>query len=577
MIDAEFHLVETFEEAEAFMHWLGERRSILAVDTETTGLKWWTSDFTRLVQMGDGKAGWALPVSEWRGLIRDALSRYSGDVVFHNAQFDLHALTAAGLPLPQRYRVHDTLKRHALTDPLSAHGLKRIAEKLYGHQAIAGEIILSKGMRQNKWTWATVPVNWEPYWAYACLDTVLTARLFEDLPVPPEEAYRRELDVSWIMYECESRGMQIDESYTYGLALDWAQEMDSIKEKLDQYGLANPNSRVQLLAGLQAEIKFEPTELTDTGEPKLDEGILATLPGEIAPSVLRYRRLRKWSSAYLQHFLNERDSGGRIHASINTTAARTGRMSITGPPLQTLPRGTEIRDCICAAEGRKLLAVDYDTMELRMLASFAGEIGLIDAFNSGVDLHTYAAATVYGKSMENVTPAERQITKNTQYGLVYGAGAAKIAQTAGVSVDEAKAFLDTYNARFPGVHTFMDAVVQAGRDRANSEGNGYISTTGGRRIPVEQGAEYKLVNYLIQGSCADVLKSTLVELDNAGLTENLLLPVHDELLFELPAEDFDSTCNKITEIMEYKELLVTLSVHASRPLDRWGDNYRKEE
>lgn len=572
MREAQLTLVSSLAEAQQFMAWLGERRPVLAVDTETTGLKWWTKDFLRLIQFGDAESGWAIPAGEWLGVAREALLQYDGPIAMHNAQFDLHALDSAGLPLPGLDRLHDTKIMHSLAEPLSGHSLKRISERKYGPAAAVGERILKQAFAKNGWWWDTVPIEYEGYWAYACLDTVLTARIWEDMQgAAPAAAYEREMAVAYIMFEAEKRGLLIDAEYTEGLASEWLEEMLELELHLEQYGMANPNSRTQLYAALQAEIKFEPGEFTDTGEPKLDEGILKTLPGEVAPAVLRFRRLRKWTSAYLQHFLNERDSTGRVHASINTTAARTGRMSITGPPLQTLPRGTEIRDCVIPSPGRKLLAVDYDTMELRMLASFAGETELIAAFEQGVDLHTYAASKVYNKPMSEVTKHERQITKNTQYGLIYGAGPAKLAQTAGVPEQEARDFLGVYHDTFPGVKGFMETVVNTGRVRASTEGNGYITTTGGRRVPTEPDNEYKLVNYLIQGSCADIFKAAVLQVDHAGLGEYLLLPVHDELLFDVPEEEFDDIRVAVEGCMANSDFPVKLTVHASEPLSRWGD------
>src|SRR5712692_6917771 len=236
MNDAQLTLVDSWEEAEAFLRWLGQTRAVLAVDTETTGLKWWTPSFLRLVQFGDAESGWAIPVDEWKGVIRRALSLYRGDIAMHNAQFDLHALDSAGIPLPSRYQLQDTKILHALADPLLPHSLKRIGSQKYGDAAVIGERILRQAMAQNKWTWATVPVDYPGYWVYACWDAVLTARIWEDMP-HDHPAYEREMDVARLMFAAEKRGLLIDTEYTQRLAGDWMIEMEEIQACLDRWGL----------------------------------------------------------------------------------------------------------------------------------------------------------------------------------------------------------------------------------------------------------------------------------------------------------------------------------------------------
>lgn len=571
MRDAQLTLVDSWEEAQQFIEWMGKRRDALAIDTETTGLKWWTPSFVRLIQFGDTEAGWAVPVHKWLGLVENALGNYTGPVIMHNAQFDLHALDSLRLPLPGRERLHDTKVLHHLVEPLSAHGLKRIATQKWGSGAAVGEKELKRAFAKNKWFWDTVPYDFQPYWAYAAMDTVLTARLFADLQTGTSSvAYQREMDVSRIMFGAEKRGMRIDDTYTSALAAEWLGEMLSIQEELDKWGMKNANSRIQLLAALQAEIAFEPGEFTETGEPKLSEGILADLPGEVAPAVLRYRRLRKWSSAYLQHFLHEQDSLGRVHPSINTTAARTGRMSITGPPMQTLPRGSTIRKCIIPSDGGRILAVDYDTKELRVFAGFAQEAALMAAFADGRDLHRFAASLVYGVAEKDVTPRQRQITKNTQYGLAYCAGVDKLCKTSGASRGEVEHFLDIYHGYFPAIKDFVQAVIRLGEQRVLECGHGFVKTTGGREVWCLPGEEYKLVNGLIQGSCADVFKEALVNLDNAGYGESIIVPVHDEILFDIPVAEFEGARREISLLMTYDKFPVELTVHASGPMLDWG-------
>jgi DNA polymerase-1 len=576
--DAQLTLVDSWEEAQRFIDWLGQRREYMACDTETNGLKWWLPNQVRMIQFGDTESGWAIPMHRWSGLAQTALQNFSGSWIMHNMPFDLHQIEESGLPVPARHRVHDTKILHHIQEPLSAHGLKRIAVRKWGLEAAVGEKELKRAFAKNKWFWDTVPYDLPAYWAYAAMDTVLTARLFADLRSGTSgAAYQRELDVARLMWAAEKRGMRIDNDYTDLLAGQWLQEMLVIQSELDQWGLTNANSRVQLLAALQAEIAFEPGEWTATGEPKLTEGILSYLPGDVAPKVLRYRRLRKWSSAYLQHFLHEQTADGRVHPSINTMAARTGRMSVTKPAMQTLPRGTQIRDCIIPSDGRRLLTVDYDTMELRVGASFAHERALIAAFLAEKDLHTFAAALVYGIEESDVSKYQRQITKNTQYGKFYCAGIAKLAATAGIPEPEVRDFVTRWDNYFPDVDGFIQRIIKLGEQRVRECGHGYVRTSGGRQVWCEPGEEYKLVNGLIQGSCRDVFGQVLVNLDNSGLGDLIVIPNHDEVVFDVPREDFNDVRHDVEDIMTWTEFEVPLTVHASGPLERWGDGAREKE
>lgn len=558
------------------MSWLGERRPVLSIDTETGGLSW-VNDPLRLVQFGDGATGWAMSYRDWRGLAVEALQKYEGPIVGHNINFDKHFLQSAGLPMPAEHYWHDTLVMDFLLDPARSHALKTVCERHWpGSQA--GQQLLKDAMHQHKWSWATVPTDFPYYWAYSALDTVLTARLAEALwPQVNAEGYRaaydREMAAKAILYRAERRGVRLDPWYTGALREEWINEMDGLTAELQALGLENASSGRQVAAAMQATEKWDPDDWTETGQPKVDEKVLKGIDSEISRRVLRYRRLRKWTSSYLETFLREKDSNDRLHASINTTQARTGRMSITKPALQTLPRGPEIRRCMIADEGHKLWAVDYDTQELRVFASYAQEPGLIEAFRAGLDLHTYAASQVYGVDYDAVTKNQRQTSKNVGYAKIYGAGPAKIADTAGVSVAEVQTFLAVYGQRFPKVDEFMRQVDAIARQRVVQEGRAYVKSHGGRILTADPQKIYALVNHLVQGGCADVLKAKLISLDACGYGDTIVLPIHDEILFSLP-DGADDEVPKIVEIMEdHESFAVPLTCVASGPYDNWGKKY----
>lgn len=578
--------VATTADCVDFLDWLGQRRPILAIDTETTGLKWWEKDFTRLVQFGDGMTGWALDAQEWRGTITEALDKIkaAGDATaWWNIKFDLHALEDDGFPLPDLRRAHDGKIMHHLLDNMAQHGLKPVSDT-YWPGASAGQALLKKTMSSNGWTWATVPTDHPHYWAYGALDTVLTARVVGDKlwsPVQPYlGAYDVEMAAQLVLYRAEKRGMRIDAGYTADLLEDWLDEADILRGELLTYGVSNPSSNRAVATALDVE-GWEPEEWTETGLPKLDKVILAEVvnrggvPMEIASRVLRYKRVVKWSQSYLVKFLGDaRD--GHVHASMNTMAARTGRMSITGIPLQTLPRGPEVRHCVIPEEGSVLYAIDYDGQEARQFASLSNDPAFIQAFLDGLDVHTYTASLAYGKAMETISPDERSTAKNTRYAQMYGAGAEKIAQTAGVEVGVIKDFIQKSDQAFPGIPRFMREVEEVGKLRAAMEGRPYIVSLGGRRIHCEEDKLYKLVNCLIQGSAADLLKRKIVALDAAGLADHIVIPVHDELLFDFPAETATELAEEAKMVMEdHESYAVPLTCEATGPLPTWGTKYEK--
>lgn len=585
LADVELNMVKSPADAEAFLRWLGERRpGMLSIDTETTGFEWWTPQFTRLVQFGDAATGWTVSAREWLGVIRMALERYDGPVAFHNAKFDLHALENAGLPTPDWSRVQDTVALHHLQDSNRQHGLKPLSVARYGWAAGAADKMLKDGFKRNGWSWATVPEDFEAYGLYAAMDTVLTARAYDEIMPDIQrrgmsDCYEREMECMATMFRCEKRGMLVDPVYALNLRDRWAAEIAVLRAELAGYGLDNPGSPKQVAEALSLG-GWDPSEFTETGLPKLDKVILAEImselgvPAEIAVRVQRYRRLVKWTSAYLDAFLGKRsDDQWRTHPSINVLGARTGRMSITGPPLQTLPKGPEIRHCILPYEGDSLWAVDYDAQELRLFAHFAQERGLMDAIATGQDMHRYTAALVYGVPYDEVPDNLRQIAKNTRYSQLYGAGAAKIASTAGVPVSDIEHFIKASDGVFPGIPEFMRYVDLTGRQRLADSGQPYVWTWGGRYLPADPDKIYSLVNYLIQGTAADLIKDRIVRLDKAGYGDWIIAPVHDELLFSVPPDGAECMPD-IADIMSAKtEFSVPITVESTGPFSTWGAKY----
>jgi hypothetical protein len=271
--------------------------------------------------------------------------------------------------------------------------------------------------------------------------------------------------------------------------------------------------------------------------------------------------------------MDELAVNGVLHASTKPVAARTGRMSVTDPPLQTLPRGRLIRDAFVAREGRAFVMADFAGMEMRALACEAKEENMLAAYARGEDLHNYVATMLYGPDF---TKPQRTICKNGGFGKIYGAGAEKFAVTAKISISDAKEFLSAYAERFPRVDAYLQEMTnsimrQIGGDRGE---RGYVELIDGRMLPVDGEKPYTAVNYKIQGSCAIVLKEKICELANAGLGDFFRLPVHDELLFEPPLEDAADVRETVERIMPDRHNFpgITLEIE-SDIVPRWGAHY----
>lgn len=608
--DVGLHLVESIDDAQECKRWLGERREILAVDTETGGLEWWREPL-RLVVLGDERHGWAIPWELWAGVVHETLGRYSGEIVFHNAKFDLHFLEDAGLSI-RRDRVHDTATAAHLLNPLSRRGLKFLSAVHLDPNAAAGQELLHEGMKENGWTWRTVPHDFPPYWAYAALDGVLTARLWSlfrpKIETSYQEVYDLEMAVQLVLLDMESRGVRVDFPYVDSKIAEMTTFIDETREWVgenfriprsalkrdpseeflvptgspedfaaaeadgDEMVSVSPTSNRQVAAALIAD-GVELEERTPSGGWKLDEPVLASFAGHpLADAVLNIRKAGKYRKSYFESLRLYAD-GDVVHATMNALGARTGRMSLEKPPLHQIPRGPLVRDAFIPRDGNVLVSCDFDQIEMRLLAHYAEETTMIEAIRRGVDLHGHVAESLFGPDF---TKEQRQGCKGVNFGKVYGAGDETMAKTIGCSVAEAREFRIMYEAQFPRVNSFMREVEGVARQRAAEEGEGYVVDPFGRRHPADLGRFYALVNYLIQGTAAGVFKRALVDLDLAGLGDYLILPVHDEAILDVPRDDAEEIARVVGETMtDATTFAVPLTASAEILPERWGDKYRE--
>lgn len=292
------------------------------------------------------------------------------------------------------------------------------------------------------------------------------------------------------------------------------------------------------------------------------------------------RRAEKFASAYFKNFA-EMQHDGLLHPSIKTIQAVTGRMSIANPALQQVPRGdASVRNAfIPRNEGEAIVSVDYSQVEMRLLAHFSKDPSLIqtfiDADATGGDFFTMLGAQIYNDPTFTKKDPRRGLVKNTLYGSAYGASPKKMAESAGIPLHVMEPIAQDVFRTYPGIKQFQRDTIALGEQRSAAEGESYIITAGGRRLPADKGYEYKLTNYTLQGSAGEVLKQALVRLDSAGLTPYMLLPIHDEVVSSVPredAEDFMRTCAEIMSVTDGWS--VPLLADAEGPYERWGEKYQ---
>ena len=396
------------------------------------------------------------------------------------------------------------------------------------------------------------------------LRETLTARLKElgmwelyetvDLPLCP------------VLAEMETEGFLIDRGALAEFGNMLSGRINEVQKSI--YALAeedtfNINSTQQLGRILFEKLGLPPVKKTKTGY-STNADVLEKLRGEhpIIDRILEYRQLTKLKSTYVDGLGKVIGPDGRIHTSFQNTVTATGRLSSTEPNLQNIPirteLGAELRKMFAAPAGKVLVDADYSQIELRLLAHMAGDPAMIDGFNSGEDIHTITASQVFGVPVEEVTPQMRRSAKAVNFGIVYGISPFSLSQDIGITVQEAKEYMDKYFAHYSGVRAYMDGVVEQAKQ------SGAVATLWGRRrwIPEIKSSNFNTrsfgervaLNAPIQGTAADMIKLAMIQvrdrLQAEGLAGKLVLQVHDELIVECPEQEAEAVCKLVAETME---------------------------
>lgn len=594
-------LVDSVEKAEQMLRWLSQSRphNAISLDLETgeipgrdrkDALSPWHGKI-RLAQIGDATHGWAIPWDTWSGAFYEAMNRFDGHIIVHNIAFDykyLHLHSEWKIPWE---KAHDTMLMAQVVDPTRSAALKTLSANIIDPKAATLQSVLDIEMAKNGWTWGTIPITFEPYWAYGALDTVLSTRIwlhyYKDCG--PGGAYSRpyelEMATRKIVTQMELNGARVDLDYSqkkYDELLDFGEKTRLWAYNTYNTSITSNQQLVKTLEYLGAEI----TEMTPSGQKSANADQLKKLmiTGNpdvqlLADTVLKQRKADKLAASYFKNFL-EKSVDGFVHPSVKTMGARTSRMSITEPALQTLPKGdsTVRRAFIPRDEDHVIITSDLDQVEFRMFASLSEDHNLISLFHradaEGSDPFTEIGRQVYQDPTMQKSDKRRNLIKGVVYGRLYGAGVAKQALTAGVAEEQMQSVSDSFDANYPGMARFQEQVSNKGRERYEKEGQGYINTWTGRRIPCDDDRTYSLVNYLIQGGAAEVFKSNLIKLDQADLTDYLIVPVHDEIVLQAPRKDAEEIKQIVKECMTTTEgWAVPLTADVDGPLENWGEKY----
>lgn len=583
LADVSLHLVESIDDAMELKRWLGERRDgVVGLDTESGGLSPWKTEL-RMVQFGDKRTGWAVPWERWGGVALEILNSYQGQWTAHNGVHDWKFLSVkAGYDVPWE-RLDDTLTMARIDDPARANGLKPLGSSLIDRRAMLGQKALDEGMAANKWNWATVPVDFPPYWIYSALDPVITAHLHDHLaPRVPAVPYDLERAANRICTKMMMKGMQLDVPYIEASIATYEDTSNKIRTWLKSaHQITSPASSGQIRRSFERlgqEIIF----WTGTGQPQFTKSTLKfymeqgqnDAVKQLAKYLLAVRKADKFPRDYLHKFLNMRDAGDILRMSVNVMGAITSRMSVSEPPLQQLSRDEKtIRGSFVPRDGMVFISCDLDQIELRMIASASRDEGLINAIReadaSGTNVFLVIGREMYGEQITKSDPRYTQL-KAFVYARAYGAGPETLAETAGIPAATVLHIESLFNKNFPGMRRLSDHLMGEAHAMKRRGERAGVRLSSGRFIPLKPGQEYAALNYATQGPAAEFMKQCLVNLDSAGLGDQLLLPIHDEILLEVPEADAAEALKVVESCMTDREnFAVPVTAGGSILPERW--------
>ena len=603
-VDQDYELVTT---AESLARWMAEAKQagVVAVDTETTSLNAAQALLVGIslatapgracyIPLRHGKAKieaqgtldlggdddaaatalieGQIPIDTAFEMLRPLFADDAVLKVGHNLKYDSHVLSRAingGFTVAP---IDDTMCLSFVLDAgaRSGHKLDDLAQDHLQHTMIPYSEVCGKGTAKITFD-AVTP---QDALAYAAEDADMTLRLW--LMLKPRLAQegktrvyeRLERPLISVLAQMEAEGIKVDRQALKTMSVNFAEILSRLEGEIhalagEEFNIGSPKQLGEILfekMALQGGKKSK-TGAWSTNADVLDE--LAAAGVEIAEKVLEWRQIAKLKSTYADALVDSiLAETGRVHTSFSMVGASTGRLSSSDPNVQNIPirtaEGRQIRTAFVAASGCQLISADYSQIELRLVAHVAGESGMIEAFRNGVDIHARTASEVFGVPLADMDGETRRRAKAINFGIIYGISAFGLARQLGISRGEASDYIKAYFQNFPGIRDYMEHAKAAARD------NGYVETLFGRRIYISgfdggnqamRGfAERQAINAPIQGSAADIIKRAMIRLpaalDAAGITADMLLQVHDELIFEAPSDQAAAAKDLITSVMQ---------------------------
>ena len=613
---------ETVRTLDRLKAWIARAHEtgIVAVDTETTGLDPMVAEICGFSLAVDDNEACYVPIGHREGgsasggdlfapeakLCKDqipedaalkeikALLEHPGVLkIAQNLKYDWQIFKRRGIDV-QPY--DDTmLMSYVLDAGRGSHGMDPLAEKWLGHQTIHFEDVAGTG--KNQVTFDCVAI--EKASEYAAEDADVTLRLWKALK--PRMAAEHvatvyetlERPLVPVLGRMEGRGISIDRQVLSRLSGEFAQKQGGLEDEIGKLAgePLNPGSPKQLGDILFGKMGLPGGTKTKTGQWATGAKVLEDLAEqghELPQKILDWRQVSKLRSTYtdaLPNYLNQETK--RVHTSYALAATTTGRLSSSEPNLQNIPirteEGRKIRRAFVAEKGNKLVSADYSQIELRLLAEIADIASLRKAFKDGLDIHAMTASEMFGVPVKDMPGEVRRRAKAINFGIIYGISAFGLANQLGIPREEAGAYIKKYFERFPGIRAYMDETKEFAKK------NGYVLTLFGRKChypditnsnpSIRAFNERAAINARLQGTAADIIRRAMVRIEpalkKAKLNAQMLLQVHDELIFEVPDGEVDKTLPIVRRVMEDApmpavSLAVPLSVEA-RAAQNWEE------
>jgi DNA polymerase-1 len=508
-----------------------------------------------------------LPLDEVLARLKPWLEDASRPKLGQHIKYDTHVLANHGIAI--RGYVHDTMLESYVLEAHRKHNLGDLAQRHVHRSGLSYEDVAGKGAQQIPFAQVAVDKAAQ----YSCEDSDLTLHVHQTLwprlqaELALRDIYERfELPTSRVLQRIERNGVLIDKALLQQQSHELGQRIVALEQEAhalagQPFNLGSPKQIGEILFN---QLKLPIVKKTATGAPSTNEEVLEKLAEDypLPARILEYRGMAKLKSTYTDKLpLMINPATGRVHTNYAQAVAVTGRLSSNEPNLQNIPvrtaEGRRIREAFIAPPGHVIVSADYSQIELRIMAHISQDENLLRAFAEGLDVHRATASEIFGVSPDEVSSEQRRYAKVINFGLIYGMSAFGLASNLGIERSAAAAYIDRYFMRYPGVKRYMDET------RAQAKAQGYVETVFGRRLwlpeinspngPSRAGAERAAINAPMQGTAADLIKLSMVAvqdaLDAQGKATLMIMQVHDELVFQVPEDERDWVKAEVPRIM----------------------------